>query len=277
MQLCQNILTVDVEDWYHVCGVAGTVIPPRETWRLNRNIKKLLATLTEYNLKGTFFILGSVAESDPALAPMIAEAGHEIASHGFSHTMVTLLKPDQFRDEIKRTDRILVEQTGQKPVGYRAPQWSLSEKMPWAFQILKDEGYLYDSSLNPLPFIGNKNGNRAAFRLNGHCGNILELPPMVTPSMLGNIPTGGGWGFRFFPMSLITKTIDDLNRVQHPAVLYVHPREIDPDGPRLELPLLKSFVSYGTRADALPRLEALFNRYRFTTLKEVADNWLTAS
>lgn len=225
--------------------------------------------LSEYNQKGTFFVLGSVAELDPSLAPMIASAGHEIASHGFSHTMVTQLSPDQFRDEIKRTDSILLEQTGQKPVGFRAPQWSLSEMNSWTFQILKEEGYLYDSSLNPLPFIGNRHGSRTSHIMTVPAGKIVEFPPMVTPTVLGNLPTGGGWGFRLFPFAMITSTIDNLNRMQLPAVLYIHPREIDPDGPRLDLPLLKSFVSYGTRMDATPRLKALLSQYRFTTLKEL--------
>jgi len=273
MHVCQNILTVDVEDWYHVCGTGGvSAVHSGDTSRLNGNIQKILALLSEYNHKGTFFILGSVAESDPSLAPMIAAAGHEIASHGYSHTLVSQLSPDQFRDEIKRTDRLLLEQTGQKPVGFRAPQWSLSEKQPWSFQILKEEGYLYDSSLNPLPFVGNRNGSRTPYILKERAGEITEYPPMVTPTLLGNLPTGGGWGFRFFPLTMITKTIDNLNRLQQPAVLYLHPREIDPDGPRLELPLLKSFVSYGTRRDATPRLKALLSHYRFTTLKELAIN-----
>lgn len=273
MQPCPNVLTVDVEDWYHVCGfdtVSGVL--PEDTMRLNRNIRKILAMLSEFNQRATFFILGSVAESDPSLAPLIASQGHEIASHGFSHTMVSQLSPAQFREEIKRTDRILFEQTGQKPVGFRAPQWSLSENRLSDFQVLQDEGYVYDSSLNPLPFVGNKNGSRIPFLMNSEAGTIFEFPPLVTPTVLGNFPTGGGWGFRFFPFGMITSTIQALNNRQQPAVLYLHPREIDPAGPRLDLPLLKGFVSYGTRMDATPRLSALLRRYRFTTLKELALN-----
>jgi polysaccharide deacetylase family protein (PEP-CTERM system associated) len=223
-------------------------------------------------------MLGSVAENDPALAPMICSAGHEIASHGYSHRLVTDLTPQQFREELLLTERILVDQTGQRPIGFRAPQWSLSEqKTGWAFAILKDLGYRYDSSLTPLPFAGNFRGSRTAYRLEGEGAGLWEIPPMVTRSWIGNLPTGGGWGFRFFPFRKICATIEALNRSSDPAVLYIHPREVDPDGPRLDLPSLKRFVSYGTRTDATPRLGELLRRYQFITLKELVDTWQPAS
>lgn len=218
-------------------------------------------------------MLGTVAESDPALAPMICSAGHEIASHGYSHRLVSDLTPKQFRDELQLTERILIDQTGQRPFGYRAPQWSLSEQIGWPFAILREQGYRYDSSLNPLPFVGDSRRCRTAYRLEGEGAGVWEIPPMVTRSWLGNLPTGGGWGFRFFPFWMICDTITTLNRRHHPAVLYLHPRELDSAGPRLDLPFLKRFVSYGTRTDAALRLSELFRRYRFVTLKELVDEW----
>lgn len=222
-------------------------------------------------------MLGSVAENDPALAPMICSAGHEIASHGYSHRLVPDLTPQQFRDELLLTERILMEQTGQRPYGYRAPQWSLSEQTGWAFAILREQGYRYDSSLNPLPFVGDSRGSRIPYRLEGEGAGMWEIPPLVTRSLIGNLPTGGGWGFRFFPFKMISATVEALNRAHHPAVLYLHPRDVDPAGPRLDLPSLKRFVSYGTRTDAAPRLSELFRRYRFITLKEMVDEWQHAS
>ena len=222
-------------------------------------------------------MLGSVAENDPDLATMICSAGHEIASHGYSHTLVPDLTPQQFSEELQLTERILMEQTGQQPVGYRAPQWSLSEQTGWAFVILRERGYLYDSSLNPLPFVGNANGSRVPYRLEGEGAGLWEIPPMVTKSLIGNLPTGGGWGFRFFPFRTILTTVESLNHKHHPAVLYLHPREVDPEGPRLDLPLLKRFVSYGTRMDATTRLNELCRRYRFKTLKELVYEWQPVS
>jgi polysaccharide deacetylase family protein (PEP-CTERM system associated) len=272
--LTHNVLTVDVEDWYHVCGSGGTrPVPPRGSWRVHRNLEKILALLDEHGQKATFFMLGSVVETDPALAPMICSAGHEVASHGYSHRLVSDLTPQQFRGELQLTERILMEQTGQRPIGYRAPQWSLSERNGWAFAILREQGYRYDSSLNPLLFVGNSRGSRTPYRLEGEGAGLWEIPPMVTRSWMGNLPTGGGWGFRFFPFKMICTTIEALNCRHHPAVLYLHPREVDPAGPRLDLPSLKRFVSYGTRTDAAPRLSELFRRYRFITLKELIDKW----
>lgn len=245
---------------------------------MRSNLEKILALLDQYRQKATFFMLGSVAENDPSLAPMICSAGHEIASHGYSHRLVTDLTKHQFREELQLTERILLEQTGQRTVGYRAPQWSMSEeKTGWAFAVLREQGYRYDSSLNPLPFAGNSRGNRTAYRLEGDGAGLWEIPPMVTRSWMGNLPTGGGWGFRFFPFRMVCATIEELNHGHHPAVLYLHPREMDPDGPRLDLPALKRFVSYGTRTDAAPRLSELFRRYRFITLKELVDEWQHAS
>lgn len=272
--LAQNVLTVDVEDWYHVCGAdAAITVPPRVSWRVHHNLAKILALLDEHGQKGTFFMLGSVAESDPSLAPMICSAGHEIASHGYSHRLVSDLTPEQFHDELRLTERILMEQTGQRPFGYRAPQWSLSEQTAWAFAILREQGYRYDSSLNPLPFVGNSRGSRTPYLLPGEGAGLWEIPPLVTRSPIGNLPTGGGWGFRFFPFRMICATIEELNRAHEPAVLYLHPREVDPAGPRLDLPSLKRFASYGARTDAAPRLGELFRRYRFITLKEMVDKW----
>ena len=272
MSFDHNIFTIDVEDWYHVCGTAASATgPPRDSWRVRQNVEKILALLEQHGRTATFFMLGSVATNIPALAPLIAAAGHEIASHGFSHKLVSDLTPQQFRDELKRTEQILLQQTGERPVGYRAPQWSLSKQTAWALTILREEGYRYDSSLNPLPFVGDSSGSRTPWLLKGAGEGLWEIPPLVTPSLAGNLPTGGGWGFRFFPMRMIRSSIDELNRCGEPATLYLHPRELDPDGPRIAMPYLKSFVSYGSRRDSSGRLSELLRSYRFTSIKEFLD------
>lgn len=235
-----------------------------------------MSLLAETGVKGTFFILGSVAEKLPGLAPMISGAGHEIASHGYSHTLVPLLDPRRFRDELRRTADILGSQCGHRPLGYRAPQWSLGNVVSWAFDILVEEGYIYDSSLNPLPVVGSGTGPRSPFVIKAGAGRILEFPPMVTPAFFGNLPTGGGWGFRFFPMGMISGTIERLNKGGAPAVLYLHPRELDPGGPRLGLSPLRSFAVYGPRSDAGEKMKILLKRFRFGTLRDMADQWQSA-
>jgi polysaccharide deacetylase family protein (PEP-CTERM system associated) len=265
-----------VEDWFHVCGLHREPDIRFNQWRVLRNTEKVLSLLAEYGVKSTFFVLGSVAEKLPELVPLIADAGHEIASHGYSHTLVTRLDTHRFRDELRRTGDIIGAQCGHWPVGYRAPQWSLGNSVPWAFDILFEEGYLYDSSLNPLPFVGIGTGSRIPFMRPAGAGGILEIPPMVTPAFFGNLPTGGGWGFRFFPMKMIRGTIKRLNNGGAPAVLYLHPRELDPGGPRLGLSPLRTFAVYGPRIDAGNKLKLLLGRFRFGTLRELVDQWQTA-
>lgn len=167
--------------------------------------------------------------------------------------------------------------TGIRPVGFRAPQWSVTARTPWFDDILAQRGYLYDSSRNPLPFVGDRNASRHPYRIQTAHGAFWEIPPMVSSSFLGNLPTGGGWGFRLFPFAMIAATVERYGRTDRPAVLYLHPREVDPEGPRLKLSPLKQFASYGTRRDALPRLRRLLGNYRFTTLREQVDSWQSAS
>jgi peptidoglycan-N-acetylglucosamine deacetylase len=271
-----NGLTIDLEDWYHGnCTETGPTVP-REQKRVRPNTQRILALLAECGVKATFFVLGSVAQDDPSLIPMIAAEGHEIASHGYSHALIPSLGPELFRDEVRRTAAIIERQAGYLPVGFRAPQWSLGPRTPWALEILRQEGCRYDSSYNPLPFVGNPHGPRTPFIIDTSAGPILELPPMVTPSPIGNLPSGGGWGFRFFPLPLIRHTIKRLNAAGTPALLYLHPREMEACGPRLPLSPLCSFASYGPRTEATGRLRDLLCHFRFQTLREMALAWQSA-
>jgi len=272
-----NALTIDVEDWYHVCGFERKQLIPRSSWRVCFASERILKLLDEYKVKATFFILGSVAAAEPELVKLIVAGGHEVASHGWSHGLIHHLTPDQFRDELAQTEDIIQAQSGCLPIGFRAPQWSVSERTPWVHDILVERGYQYDSSLNPLPFIGNRKGLRVPSRIITASGELCEFPPLVTPTWFGNLPTGGGWGFRFFPAALVEHTVRRLNAAGNPAVLYLHPRDLDPDGPRLSLPPLKRFAAYGTRTDAMPRVRRLLERFSFTSLKELVANDLLYS
>ena len=159
----ENVLTIDVEEWYHVCGVR---LPDMRTveHRVRRCTESLLGLLEACGVTATFFILGSVADRDPELVTLIASSGHEIASHGWSHRLVPELGKEGFRDEVQRTGELLARLSGRWPVGFRAPQWSLGALTPWAFDILREAGYRYDSSLNPLPFVGEWRGSLIPYR-----------------------------------------------------------------------------------------------------------------
>ena len=271
-----NALTIDVEDYFHVSAFECQVKTcewDNYPLRVVENTLRVLDILAEFDVNATFFVLGSLAEEEPALVPMIAAHGHEIASHGYSHQLVHQLGPELFRDEIRRTGKILERQAGYRPAGFRAPQWSLSQDIPWAYDILKEEGYVYDSSLNPLFFIGAPHGPRAPFNVKTKSGSIFEIPPMVTPLPFINIPTGGGWGFRFFPLSMVSGTMRRLNSEGNPAVLYLHPREMEAFGPRLKLPPLRSFAAYGPRSSAAGRIKHLLQRFSFVTLRQLVESW----
>jgi peptidoglycan-N-acetylglucosamine deacetylase len=269
-----HALTVDVEDWYHVCGLREQVVVSRDTWRVVDNVAKILALLERYQCKATFFVLGSVAESIPVLAPMIAAKGHEIASHGWSHKLVTDLSPDAFRNELERTAELLERQTGQRPLGYRAPRWSLCrKKTPWAFETLSELGYFYDSSLTPLAAIGDPSGPLHPHQIQTTHGLLWEIPPLVTTTPFGNLPTGGGWGFRFFPYFLLSHTLQCYTTAGQPGVLFIHPRELDPEGPRLRLDVLQGFLAYGSRRSSEDRLKNVLSSFRFKALQDLVSTW----
>lgn len=273
-----HAITVDVEDWFHVCGAEQAAGELSCQGRVLHTTSLVLDLLRSCGVRGTFFVLGSVASRHPELATCIVEAGHELASHGWSHRLVTGLTPQEFADELLRTADLLERQTGQRPRGFRAPRWSLSrQKTPWAFEILAQQGYRYDSSLTPLAMIGAPGGPRQPHRIETGAGGLWEIPPLVTPTLFGNLPTGGGWGFRFFPLRLIQWTLQDYQRQQMPGMLFLHPRELDPLGPRLRLGLLREFVAYGSKTSAADRLATLMRRFSFLPLGEQVSSWQTAS
>lgn len=273
-----HAITVDLEDWYHVCAASKQ---RRDSFAMERVVfvtKSILELLHRHQSKATFFVLGSVAEQYPELIEEIARAGHEIASHGWSHRLVTELTPGVFADELLKTADLLERRTGKRPAGFRAPQWSLCpRRTPWAFEILAEQGYAYDSSLTPLAFVGDPSGPRIPHRIETQQGGLWEIPPLVTPTVFGNLPTGGGWGFRFFPEWLIRRTLFSRQRLGQPGVIFIHPRELDPDGPRIALNFLRSFLVYGPRTSSGPRLERLLESFRFRSLGELVSSWQSAS
>lgn len=271
------VITVDVEDWYHVCGT-GEVGVDRAERRVEHATGLLLELLKHCGVTATFFMLGEVMEQHPGLAPLIVQDGHELASHGWSHQLVTELGPQRFREELEQTAALMQAQTGTRPYGFRAPRWSLCRRRtPWAFELLTSLGYRYDSSLTPLAMIGDPNGPQEPHRITTTTGSLWELPPLVTATWFGNMPTGGGWGFRFFPYRLIRRTMQQYAAAGLPAVLFVHPRELDPMGPRLSLGILQEFVTYGARSSSVDRLNRLMQRFSFTTMGALVASWQSAS
>lgn len=270
----ENILTIDLEDWYHICGVEDVL--PEASWpylesRVTENTRKILNILFQKHTRATFFILGCIAERHPELIAEIQSAGHEIATHGYGHRQVYTMTPESFREDIKKAVRILTDITGNPVTGYRAPEWSIRDDSLWALTVLQQEGFRYDSSMAPLPVIGNQTYGRLPYKLDLDKGPLWEFPPLVAVTPFVNLPLGGGWGLRVFPYTLIRSTIQKHNSQGEPAVIYLHPREFDRNNPRTRLPLAKRFVVGGRIERTETRLARLLDDFRFTTISQVLE------
>ncbi len=271
----KNILTVDVEDWYHICDIEH--ILPRSLWdrcesRILPNLEKILTLLSRFNVRATFFVLGYVAERTPEAVRMIHGEGHEIASHGYGHLQVYKQTEEEFLKDLLRSKSLLEEMTGERVIGYRAPEWSICKGRRdsyWALDLLAQNGFLYDSSIAPLRFIGIPDAPTLPYTVSTSYGPIREYPPLVIPSYLGNLPIGGGWGLRIFPYWCLHRKILQHNSQGSPGVIFCHPSDFDSDIPRIPLPWIKRFVCYGKIRTTEERMIRLLNDFEFTTVKEV--------
>ena len=219
-----NCLTIDLEDW------GQAVLGPQQpvTDHVVANTERLLAFLDARKVKATFFALGRVCEQLPALLPAATSAGHEIATHGYGHELVYGLTPQQFEADVAHSIAIIESQVGHKPAGYRAPAFSITRATPWAAAILERLGLRYSSSVFPIRKrrYGIAGAPRGPFRWPGT--RVWELP--LATLMLGGrtIPACGGGYMRLWPYAVHAATIRQLNRLGHPAVVYVHPYELAP-------------------------------------------------
>jgi len=270
----KNILTVDVEDWFHICDIEH--ILPRSGWdrcesRILANVEKILTLFGRFKVKATFFVLGYVTERTPEVVKMIHGEGHEMASHGHSHVQVYKQREGEFLKDLLRSKTLIEGMTGEKVVGYRAPEWSICKGKRdsyWALDLLVQNGFLYDSSIAPLRFIGIPNAPTTPYTLSTPHGEINEFPPLVMPSLLGNLPIGGGWGLRIFPYRSIRRTIERVNRLGYPGLVFCHPSDFDSIPRPMALPWIKRFVCYGKIRTTEERMIRLLNDFEFSSIKE---------
>jgi polysaccharide deacetylase family protein (PEP-CTERM system associated) len=270
-----NAMTVDVEDYFHVSAFDGVV--PRSSWsslecRVERNTDRLLEIFDASGIKGTFFVLGWVAERYPSLVQRIAGAGHEIASHGFAHRLVYDLTPANFREDIRRSKAVLEEATGAAVQGYRAPSYSITPRSLWALDILIEEGFAYDASIFPIHHdrYGIPVSARHPYRIARDAGELIEVPGSTVRWGPLNMPIAGGGYFRIFPYELTAWGIRRINRLENrAAIFYLHPWEIDPDQPRLPAGLLTRVRHYRNLDTTEARLERLIGEFDFAPLRLV--------
>lgn len=238
MTRVRNAMTVDVEDYFQVQAFAHCI--DRGTWdnfprRVERNTNLVLDQFAMAGVSATFFTLGWVAQRHPALIRRLVNEGHELASHGWDHTQVHRQDPETFRADIRRTKAVLEDIAGVPVTGYRAATFSINARTPWAFPILRQEGHLYSSSINPIrhDLYGMPDASRVPFR--PHPEGVLEIP-MTTVRLGGrNLPCSGGGYFRLLPGALYRAGLRRVNRTEHrPGIFYFHPWEIDADQPRIQ-------------------------------------------
>lgn len=277
----KNILSVDVEDYFHVEAFASVV--RAEQWsslesRVERNVSSLLDLFAKHSTTATFFVLGWVADRFPHLARRIADAGHEVGSHGYAHQRLTRLKPEQFRADLRRSIASLTDQI-QRPIrSYRAPSFSVVKPTLWAFDILGEEGIMQDSSIFPVrhDLYGVPDAERFLHWRTASSGmRILELPPSTVRYGNNNWAVAGGGYLRLFPYRVTRWAIRHINTVENqPAMVYLHPWEIDPGQPRIRAGYRSTFRHYVNLNTTRPKLENLLRDFEFTTMSEICDQFV---
>ncbi len=231
----RHLLTVLVEDYFHV-GAFESLIQQRN-WsrfepRYEQNTLKTLDLLDQYQTKATFFILGWIAEQNPQLVREIAARGHEIASRGFYHRSLKNLSSEEFREDLRRTNRVLEDAAGQKVIGFRAAEKLDYEKDSWLFNVLAEENFVYDASF--LPTAKSEKQKRFAHQIHAGGKVVWEFPYSTRNVGLGLLPISGGNYFRQIPYTLMRKAVEDwTERYSDPFVFYFHVWELDPAQPRI--------------------------------------------
>ena len=264
-----NYLTVDVEDYYHVSAFANVI--RFEDWdnyesRVVNSTRKILEILSEAgDIKATFFILGWVAQKHPEIVKEIYTNGHEIACHSYRHRLVYNMSPEEFRSDLSEAKKILEDIIGKKIKGYRAPSYSITRKSIWAFDILAELGFEYDSSIFPInhDLYGISDAPRFKYKLAAH--DLVEYP-ISTYKLFGfNIPVSGGGYFRLLPYCFTRTTLNKINtNERQPFVFYIHPWEIDPNQPRIKnIAPLSRFRHYFNQGKTEFRFKELLKDFKF--------------
>jgi polysaccharide deacetylase family protein (PEP-CTERM system associated) len=279
MSRASNILTVDVEDWFHILEVEGGAGFRREQWpdleaRVVANTDALLELFAAAGVTATFFVVGWVAERHRDLVRRIAAAGHELASHSWWHEVMRGHSRASLTADVAASKKLLEDLSGTPVRGFRAPGNSITPATAWAFDVLVEQGYAYDSSL--CPGVSSHGGYPSPFlgphRVRCNAGELAEIPSSTAQLLGRRIPYAGGGYLRLFPISLIHRCVRADNRAGRPANVYVHPRDFDPDQPRMTLPWKRRFKYYVGLRGTREKLRRLLREHRFTS----ATSWLEA-
>jgi len=267
-----NAFTVDFEDWYQGLEVLDTDNWHQYEDRIHHSGQAILDLLKETNTKATFFILGYIAEKFPDVVKQIADAGHEIGTHGYWHQLVYKMQPEQFRKELRQSIDAIEKATGKKVLGYRAPFFSITRDSLWALDIMAEEGIKYDSSI--FPVLNYRYGIADAQRfihekkLNNN-KTIIEIPISVNKIWKLNFPMCGGAYLRILPLKIVIGGLKKLNKYRRSMISYIHPWELDPKHPKLKLPRRISLTHYHRLSSTEKKLKKLLTKFRFSSIEDV--------
>jgi polysaccharide deacetylase family protein (PEP-CTERM system associated) len=268
----QNILTIDVEDWFHILEVEST--PTVQRWdalesRVERNFLSLLDEIDDAQASVSCFFLGWIAERYPHLVREASARGHEVASHGYAHQLVYCQSRAEFAEDIKRSKGVLEDILGTQVLGYRAPGFSITRDTSWAFDEIAAAGFEYDSSVFPARrgHGGMEGGELAPYWIETNTGPLLEIPVSVIPVLGQRLCAFGGGYLRLAPYPIIDRLSKAVNKSGRPVIYYLHPREIDPDHPRIDMGMLRRFKSYVNLHSTRPKLRKLLRDQDLVTFR----------
>jgi len=268
--MADHVLSFDVEEYFQVEAASARVRPadwPSYPSRVEPSVDRILNLLAPADTKATFFVLGSVAREHGAMVRRVADAGHEIASHGMSHRMLTRMGPHELADELGQSRRLLEDLIGRRVLGFRAPTFSITRQTgAWAVDTLAEAGFEYDSSVFPVRHdrYGIPDAPRwAHWAVGPGGGRILEIPPLTLRLLGMNLPVGGGGYLRLLPTGLISGALAAARRAGRTGVIYMHPWELDPDQPVLPMTRLGQWRHRVNLHKTEDKLRRLLARHQF--------------
>jgi polysaccharide deacetylase family protein (PEP-CTERM system associated) len=269
--------TIDVEEYFHPTAMAPNY--PMAAWdglprRSSRVVPYILEALERAGVRGTFFVLGWLATKEREAVRSIADAGHEIASHGFEHELVGRLGPEGFRESVRRSKNILEDISGAVVKGYRAPSFSIVPGLEWAFDVLLEEGYVYDASLFPVsqhPTYGYPSAAKDPHWIDRPSGRLIEFPSTTVRFMGTTLPASGGAYFRLISYRLVSAGLRQAAARGAPGMFYLHPWELDEWAPVVSAPWLQRVRTFGGRVRCRARLGRLLDEFAFRRVDESVD------
>ena len=268
-----NLLTFDIEEWFH--ANYDDIDPDAYRGKGSRfaaQMDDLLQLCSDHGCRATFFVLGCIGEDYPEVVKKIAAAGHDVASHGYGHQLAYRQTLPDFKADVQRSVAILEDITGRKVLGYRAPSWSIVEQNFHYLAALEELGLQYDASVFPVKtfLYGIPDAPTAIHKpvVNGRQLKLYEVPMSVTKLLGRNMGYSGGFYFRFFPAWLIRRAIAQANAQGRPAIMYLHPRELDPDEQKLSLPCKEAFIHYYHVRGNKEKLAGMMRSFSFTSIAD---------